>query len=109
MTMTTLRTQLRRQKPAAVEDEVLIVPPGLIFDICDLSERLTPRRVLDRFRKLGFRHAFQVQCDGITDLFVGFLSTSKRLVEDKPSRAIETGKRRLLPVGRINPEPVGLS
>jgi len=58
MTMTTLRTQLRRRKPTVNEDEVSIVPSGLIFD---LSERLTVRGVADRLGKLGSRHAFQVQ------------------------------------------------
>src|SRR5262245_40360417 len=47
--------------------------------------------------------------DGFAGLFVGFLSTSKRPVEDKPSRARKTGKRRFLPGARINPEPVDLS
>ena len=47
--------------------------------------------------------------DGFAGLFVGFLSTSKRPVEDKPSRARKTGKRRFLPGARINSEPVDLS
>src|SRR5215468_2763930 len=59
MTMSTLRTQLRRRKPTVNEDEVSIPPSGFVFD---LSEDLSMRCVLDRFGKLGFRHAFEVQC-----------------------------------------------
>ena len=56
--MTTLRTQLRRWKPAVNENEVSIPPSGFVFD---LPERLTVRGVADRLGKLGFRHAFEVQ------------------------------------------------
>lgn len=56
--MTTVRTQLRRRKPATDEDEVSSAPPGFVFD---LPERLTMRGVVDRLGKLGFRHAFEVQ------------------------------------------------
>src|SRR5215468_6939082 len=59
MAMTAVGTQLRRRKPAANEDEVSIPPSGFVFD---LSEDLSMRCVLDRFGKLGFRHAFEVQC-----------------------------------------------
>ena len=58
MAMTALRTQLRRRKPTANENEVSVAPSGFVFD---LSERLTMRRVLNRLGKLGFRHAFEVQ------------------------------------------------
>src|SRR5215470_6777433 len=58
MAMTALRTQLRRRKPTANENEVSVAPSGLIFD---LSKRLTVRGVADRLGKLGFRHAFEVQ------------------------------------------------
>src|SRR5262252_5434483 len=47
--------------------------------------------------------------DGFAGLFVGLLSTSKRPVEDEPSRAGITSKRRLLLGGRINSKPVDLS
>src|SRR5262244_2705023 len=47
--------------------------------------------------------------DGFTGLFVGLLSTSKRPVEDKASRASKPGERRFLTGGRINSEPVDLS
>src|SRR5215468_3558361 len=56
--MTTVRTQLRRRKPAPDEDKVSGDPPGFVFD---LSKRLTMRGVADRPGKLGSRHAFQVQ------------------------------------------------
>ena len=56
--MTAVGTQLGRRKPAANENEVSIPPSGFVFDP---PERLTMRRVLNRFGKLGFRHAFQVQ------------------------------------------------
>src|SRR5499427_2486604 len=58
MAMTALRTQLRRRKPTANENEVSVAPSGLVFD---LSKRLTVRGVADRLGKLGFRHAFEVQ------------------------------------------------
>src|SRR5262252_9923475 len=58
MAMTAFRTQLRRRKPTANQNEVSIPPSGFVFD---LPERLSMRRVLDRLGKLGFRHAFQVQ------------------------------------------------
>jgi hypothetical protein len=44
--------------PSIDEDEVSGAPSGFVFD---LSEGLTARRVMNRFGKLGFRHAFQVQ------------------------------------------------
>src|SRR5215467_3762613 len=47
--------------------------------------------------------------DGFAGLFGGLLSTSKRPVEDEASCARKTGKRRCLPGGRINSEPVDLS
>jgi hypothetical protein len=47
--------------------------------------------------------------DGFAVSFVGLLSTSKHPIEDKPSRARKTGKRRFLPGGRINSEPIDLS
>ena len=56
--MTAVGTQLGRRKPAANENEVSIPPSGFVFD---LPERLTVRGVADRFGKLGFRHAFEVQ------------------------------------------------
>jgi len=43
--MTTARTQLRRWKPAANQDEVSGAPSGFVFD---LPEGLTMRRVLNR-------------------------------------------------------------
>src|SRR6516165_5597944 len=58
MAMTAVGTQLGRRKPAANEYEVSIPPSGFVFD---LPERLTVRGVADRFGKLGFRHAFEVQ------------------------------------------------
>ena len=58
MAMTAVGTQLGRRKPAANENEVSIPPSGFVFD---LPERLTVRGVLNRFGKLGFRHAFEVQ------------------------------------------------
>src|SRR5262252_6658242 len=57
--MAAVRTQLRRWKPAADEDEVSVAPSRFVFD---LPERLTMRRVLNRFGKLGSRHASQIQC-----------------------------------------------
>src|SRR5215813_13616396 len=71
MTMSTLRTQLRRRKPTINEDEVSIPPSGFVFD---LSEDLSMRRVLDRFGKLGSRHAFQVQC--FARLYVEFMQAA---------------------------------
>ena len=59
MAMTAVGTQLGRRKPAANENEVSIPPSGFVFD---LPERLTVRGVADRLGKLGFRHAFEVQC-----------------------------------------------
>src|SRR5215468_397804 len=56
--MTTFGTQLGRRKPAANKNEVSIPPSSFVFD---LPERLTVRGVADRFGKLGFRHAFEVQ------------------------------------------------
>src|SRR5262249_8280553 len=47
--------------------------------------------------------------DGLAGLLIGLLSTSKRPVEDKPSRASKPGERRFLTDGRINSEPVDLS
>src|SRR5262245_20338718 len=58
MAMSTARTQLRRWKPATNEDKVSVAPSGFVFD---LSESFTMRRVVNRFGKLGFRQAFQVQ------------------------------------------------
>src|SRR5262245_10928454 len=58
MTMTTVRTQLRRWKPTTDKNKVSVAPSSLVFD---LSKGLTMRCVFDRFGKLGFRHAFEVQ------------------------------------------------
>ena len=56
--MAALRTQLRRRKPTANENEVSVAPSGFVFD---LSKRLTVRGVCNRLGKLGSRHAFEVQ------------------------------------------------
>src|SRR6266545_5738273 len=58
MAISTSRTQLRGWKPSIDEDDVSGAPSSFVFD---LSEDLTMRRVLNRFGKLGSRHAFQVQ------------------------------------------------
>src|SRR5262245_21921675 len=58
VTMTTARTQLRRWEPTINEDKVSVAPLGFVFD---LPEGFAMRRVVDRFGKLGFRHAFEVQ------------------------------------------------
>src|SRR5215467_6115588 len=50
MAITAVGTQLGRRKPAANENEVSIPPSGFVFD---LPERLTMRRVLNRFGKQG--------------------------------------------------------
>jgi hypothetical protein len=56
--MTTARTQLRRREPTIDKDKVSVAPSGFVFD---LSKCLSMRGVADRFGKLGFRHASQVQ------------------------------------------------
>jgi len=57
--MAAVRTQLRRWKPAADEDEVSVAPSRFVLD---LPEDLMMRRILNRFGKLGSRHASQIQC-----------------------------------------------
>ena len=47
--------------------------------------------------------------DGFAGLLISLFSTLERPVEDEPSRARITSKRRLLFGSRINPEPVDLS
>src|SRR5262245_56065240 len=59
MAMTTARTQLRRRKPATDKNKISVAPSGFGFD---LSKRLPMRGVCNRLGKLGFRHAFEVQC-----------------------------------------------